>query len=187
MNINGFSNDAGVQGVNAFDSLSIEKKERDVRKMEGDQVSISPEAQQLYAAMRESGQDPSSMSPEELQAFLAENPEAASLHEAYAEGGERPQGPTPSAQGQEQSGQQQSSGDGQGGKGGQGGQGGSGSASTDDTTTQTSLEAEIQAVELQIAQAEQLAEESGNDSQVEELKAQLADLEDELEELTESA
>ncbi len=182
MNIGEFSYGTNVQGA-AFGTLQTEQNTQNTVQSAVDEVEISDEAKDLYAKMQANGMDLSEMSPEEREAFLAENPEAAAMHEAHmAAGGKPPEG----AQGG--SGKPPEGGQGGGSKpakSGDGGESGGGSTSTEVTTSESSLESEITALELQIAQAEEEAKETGNRAQVDALEAELEELETELDELTE--
>ncbi len=181
MQINGFSTGLGIQGNSTFGDLNIEKGMQNLSDSAGDQVYISDQAKELHASMQSSNTDISNMSPGELETFLANNPEAAARLEASNGEGAQVQA---AADGADKAGARDDSGNGTKGGGGQGG--GGGSTSTDSTTSQTSLESQIQDLEMQIAQAEEEAEISGNNAQVEALEAELQNLEDELDELTEA-
>ncbi len=180
MEINGFTNSSTVNGA-SFGTLQVEQKTQNGISLSGDAVNISDEAKELYTQMQING-GPESMNKEEFEAFLAENPEAAALHEAHMNEEGKAQGTPPQGGQAKQDGGESSKGGQSGGGGNQ--QGGSSSASTtESTTTETELESQITLLEAQIAQAEAEAEESGNNAQVEALEAQLKTLEDELSDL----
>ncbi len=169
MKIDEFSTGIGVNGP-AFGTLNTDQGSKASAQSNADEIDISDEAYQLYAEMQASGK-----SPEELEAFLAENPEAAAQLASQAQGKKPAQG-----------GQKPSGNDGNEQPEGQP-QAGSGSANSSEvTTSETSLEAEILLLETRITQAEEEAEKTGNTAQLESLEAELEDLEEELDELTEA-
>ncbi len=184
MDIQDYAYGMGIQGVGMVSPTTSGSVLPQESSATGDTVSISEEARQLYLEMLEQEKVLQALHSQEFGAVMQEEQGdnvSSDSGDTSAHGGDdkgaSSQGHSNASDGQDTSGQ-----------GGQGGGGGSGGAasSSDTSTTEASLEAEITALEMQIAQAEKVAQTTGDTSQVTALKGALASLESELAQLSEA-
>ncbi len=169
MSISGISSSLSVYGIQSTDLFSTDNEQttqQQQAKNSGDTVSISAEARLYFAQMQSMSTATESQEEEsavKASVVSAENAEASvTLTEQVGES----QSATPDSQG--------------GSGGGAGGGSGGGSSEEDTSSTEETIESEIASVMAQISQAQSLAKESGDSSQVNALMGQLASLQAEL-------
>ncbi len=169
-----------LQNVELFGNMQTTKNTEEQQFSSGDSVSISDEAKYLYAEMLQNNAKTEENTAQNIEADLQENSDAMLANSETVGSGQ-----DSAANGD--AGAQQGGG---GPKGSRPPKGGGSAESEDDdddddsvlsttssTDTLTSLQSEIDAIEMQIALARQNVAEGESNAQIEALEAELAELE----------